>query len=84
MRLHITVGYDGTGSDATPTCLYCGPNGDAARAAMKTTDYVRFLVIQNPVGIRKSNDAYVAPPVSAPALPPLEVQPDPDNSRKRR
>lgn len=78
MRLHLTIGYDGTGSDANPTCLYCGPSGDAARAAMKTTEYVRFLLVQNPVGVRKANDGYRKPAAT------VEPEPEKEPEKPRR
>ena len=91
MSLHVIVAYDGPGGSANPSVIYCGRSGDAARAAMDAnTSAVRFERIQNPTVIRKHNVNY-APPVAAtpPAepvasLPPLTVQPEPDNRRGRR
>jgi hypothetical protein len=60
-RLHLVIGYDALNATASPTVVYCGRDGDEARAAMEPDP--RFAIkrwVRNPKGIRKVNDAWVA------------------------
>jgi hypothetical protein len=65
-RLFVVVGYPDTNPTAQPFPVYVGTNGDEKRAAIAASSAARFLILDNPLGIRKNN----APrPVPATALP---------------
>lgn len=54
-RLHIVVGYPDQTPGSSPFPVYVGQSGDEARAAMAVSTAARFVILANPLGIRKVN-----------------------------
>ena len=69
MSLHVTVGYDGTGTNAVPTVIYAGNSRAAALAAEEASNAVRFERLSNVTGVRKNNPRHV--PVEGTSQSPI-------------
>jgi hypothetical protein len=63
MSLHILIGHSLPGQRGTTTALYAGPSGQDLRSAQAQAPahIASFTVLNNAIGIRKRNPAYVAP-----------------------
>ncbi|HRQ87675.1 MAG TPA: hypothetical protein PLA50_02690 [Bacteroidia bacterium] len=58
-RLHLVIGFLAPTSTATPVVVYCGRDGDAARAAMEPDPlFAMKKWVRNPRGVRKVNDQW--------------------------
>lgn len=73
-RLHLVIGFDSPRASAKPTVIYCGRDGDEARAAMEPESaYAVKKWVRNPRGVRKVNDSFL--PSVAPLTGPVEEDP---------
>lgn len=62
MSLNILIGFDCSACKGSATTLYAGPSGaEIERLRAENTTCASFLILKNPVGIRKSNPRYVEP-----------------------
>lgn len=62
MSLNILIGFDSPACKGAATTLYAGPSGaEIERLRAENTTFASFLILKNPVGIRKSNPRYVEP-----------------------
>jgi hypothetical protein len=59
-RLFVVVGFSDNKPTAQPFPVYIGTSGDEKRAAMSASAAARFLVLDNPVGVRKNNPSAAA------------------------
>lgn len=92
-RLHIVVGYPDHAPSSKPFSVYVGQSGDEARAAMAASTAARFVILANPLGIRKVNPRAAANaaaqlaraaavPAPAPPIPlPRPSRPGPPGDR---
>lgn len=76
MRLFVVIGYPDHRPTAEPFSVYVGCSGADKIHAMNRSTAARFLVLDNPIGIRKNNPhaetnrakaAASAPPAAAAA-----------------
>lgn len=56
-RLIILLGFDGLGPAATPRCVYVGRDAAEAEAARAACPDACTLMVRNPAGVRKVNQA---------------------------
>jgi hypothetical protein len=63
MSLHILIGHSLPGQRGTATALYAGPSGQDLRLAQNAAPahIASFTILNNALGIRKRNPAYIAP-----------------------
>lgn len=63
MSLHILIGHSLPGQRGTATALYAGPSGQDLRIAQNAAPahIASFTILNNALGIRKRNPAYVPP-----------------------
>jgi len=63
MSLYILIGHSLPGQRGTTTALYAGPSGQDLRSAQSQAPahIASFTILNNAIGIRKRNPAYVAP-----------------------
>lgn len=55
MRLFVVIGYPDTKPTSEPFPVYVGTSGAEKLAAMNRSQAQRFVVLDNPLGIRKNN-----------------------------
>lgn len=86
-RLFIVIGFSDQKPTAEPFAVYIGRSGDEKRAAMEASTAVRFLVIDNPMGIRKNNskraDNVAAEKVAGDIRSPGEKEDAPERERRQ-
>lgn len=73
-RLFVVVGYPDTKPTSEPIAVYVGSSGDGMRSAMAKSSAARFIVLANPLGIRKNNPNAAANGAAATAA--AEEEPD--------
>lgn len=67
MSLRILLGFDRPGTRGQPTLLYAGGSGtELQEIQAKNKACASFLILNNPVGIRKSNPNYAEPAAATP------------------
>jgi hypothetical protein len=63
--MHYVIGHPPRGSTASPTLVYAGQSGSAARAAAEAnTSAAEIEIISHVVGVRKRNANFQPPAVT--------------------
>lgn len=79
MSLRILIGYEKPGQRGQSTALYVGPEGsELRRIQAENTTHASFLILNNPAGIRKTNDRFGAAPAAQPAKKKTGRKPAPE------
>lgn len=84
MSLHILIGHEKPGQRGQAKALYVGTSGTELNAARATATCGSFTILNNPLGLRKSNPSHnpASPFPEAPVTPVPVVTPVTEASPK--
>lgn len=73
MSLHILIGHEKPGQRGLAKALYVGPSGTELQQTKAAATCGSFTILNNPLGLRKSNAAYnpAAPFPAVTEVPPV-------------
>lgn len=85
MSLRILIGHELPGQRGQASTLYIGDSGQALeQVKAANTTSASFTILNNPLGIRKSNPRYVAPVVVKDQEQPAPADTPPKSKGKAR